>query len=304
MIPIKSWIYLLLAGIIFNSCGSGGNSNQTDDPDRGTIQISVDESFKPVIDSQIQVYESSHPQTKIIAHYKPEAECLRDFANDSIRLVIATRGYSKNEQDFIIDSMKTEPSKMTIAYDAIALIVNPQAADSMFTMPEVRDIVTGKSAKKLQPVFDGVHATSTVRFMIDSVLKGGQLGANVIAAQNSEGVIDYVAKNKSAVGFIGVSWVGNKEDTMQLSFLKKVRLAYLESTDKPGAYVQPVQANIYYRRYPMVRDLIYVLKENYNGLGHGFADFLTSQRGQLIFKRAYLMPAIMQFNVRQASLRT
>ena len=32
-------------------------------------------------------------------------------------------------------------------------------------------------------------------------------------------------------------------------------MAWLESTDKPGSYVLPWQANIYYRRYPMIRDL-------------------------------------------------
>lgn len=256
-----------------------------------------------MIDSQIQVYESLHPQTKIIAHYKPEAECLRDFAVDSIRMIIATRGYSKSEEDFMLDSMKVGPSKMTVAYDAIAVIVNPQSADTLFTMNEIRDLVTGKSTRKLTPVFDGVRATSTVRFMIDSVLKGGSLGSNVVAAQNSEGVIDYVAKNKAAVGFIGVSWVGNREDSTQLSYLQRIKVAQLQSTRDTNIYVTPAQYNIYYRRYPMVRDWIYTLKENHNGLGHGFANFLAGQRGQLIFRRAYLMPALMSFNVRSASLR-
>ena len=300
---LKKWIYAVATIIMFNSCNSDDTAGLPDTEDRGTIHISADESFKPVIDSEIQVYQSSHPQAKIIAHYKPEAECLRDFAVDSIRMVIATRGYSKNEENFIIDSMKVAPSKMTVAYDAIAVIVNPQSADTLFTMNEIRDLVTGRSTRKLVPVFDGVRATSTVRFMIDSVLKGGSLGANVVAAENSEGVINYVAKTKNAVGFIGVSWVGNKEDSTQLTYLEKVKVAQLQSTGDSNIYVTPAQYNIYYRRYPMVRDWIYTLKENHNGLAHGFANFLTTQRGQLIFRRAYLMPALMPFNIRSASLR-
>ncbi|MEI9908574.1 MAG: hypothetical protein WDO71_02255 [Bacteroidota bacterium] len=61
-------------------------------------------------------------------------------------------------------------------------------------MEELKDILTGKSDKKLIPVFDGVKATSTVRFIVDSVLKGGSLSPDVMAARTSEGVIDYVAK--------------------------------------------------------------------------------------------------------------
>jgi phosphate transport system substrate-binding protein len=299
----KNWCYVLGAVGLLNSCSNKNTTNQpTDTFEQGTIHISVDESFKPVIDSQIKIYEASYPQTKIIAHYKPEADCLRDLAVDSIRLVITTRGYSNEEQAFLEDSMKVMPSKSVVAFDAVAVIVHPQSADSMFTMTEIRDLLTGKSTYDLTPVFDGVKATSTVRFVMDSVLRGAPLSPKVVAAQSSQGVIDYVAKTPKAIGFLGVSWVGNKEDTAQLSFLKKIKLAHLESTDRPGGYVQPVQANIYYRRYPMVRDLTYILKERHKGLGYGFANFLTTQRGQLIFKRAYLMPAWMTFIKRDANL--
>ena len=98
--------------------------------DKGTIHISVDESFKPVIDAQVQVYEANTPGTKIIVHYKPEAECLQDFANDSIRMIIATRGFTAGEENFMIDSMKVEPRQRVIARDAIAVIVNPLSPDS------------------------------------------------------------------------------------------------------------------------------------------------------------------------------
>ena len=299
----KNWCYVLGAVGLLNSCSGKQDPNQpTDTYEQGTIHISVDESFKPVIDSQIQIYESSYPQAKIIAHYKPEADCLRDLAVDSIRLIITTRGYTKEEQAFLEDSMKVMPSQSVVAYDAVAVIVHPQSADSMFTMQEIKDLLTGKSTKNLTPVFDGLKATSTVRYVMDSVLRGAPLSPKVVAAESSQGVIDYVARTPNAVGFLGVSWVGNKEDTAQLSFLKKIKLAYLESTDRPGGYVHPVQANIYYRRYPMIRDLTYILKERHRGLGYGFANFLTTNRGQLIFKRAYLMPAWMPHTLRDANL--
>lgn len=287
---------------VFTSCGTGTNE-KIDRFDEGTIHISVDESFKPVIDSQIQVYESSYPNAHIIPHYKPEAECLKDFAVDSIRMIIATRGYSKSEEEFLKDSMHVVPSKLVIAYDAIAVIVNKDSPDSLFTMSELKGLLTGSFKKNLIPVFDGLNATSTIRFIIDSVLDGKPLTNKAQAAKSSEELIDYVAKNPNTVGFVGVNWVGNKEDSTQLSFLTKIKLVSIESTDVPGAYVKPVQANIFKRRYPMVRDLVYILKEKQTGLGQGVANFLRGERGQLVFKRAYLIPAQLQFNVRNASLR-
>ena len=85
--------------------------------------------------------------------------------------------------------------------------------------------------------------------------------------------------------------------------MKKVKIAAIESTDIPGAYVRPYQANIYVRRYPMVRDLVYILKENYEGLGNGFADFMSGEIGQLIFRRAYLVPAQKNFGIRPVRLK-
>jgi phosphate transport system substrate-binding protein len=274
----------------------------TDTIRKGVIHISADESFKPVIDAEIKVYEAAYPEATIIAHYKPEAECLRDLANDSIRMVICTRTFSKAEDKFIRDSMHVVPTAMTVAYDAIAVVVHPNAPDSMFTMNEIRELLKGTN-KKLIPVLDGVRATSTVRYMLDSVLKQGTFGTGVVAAKSSVEVLDYVAKTPEAVGFIGVSWIGNKEDTAQTTFLKKVKIAYLESTNKPGGYVLPLQFNIYSNAYPMVRDLVYILKENHHGLGHGFAAFLSGERGQLIFKRSYLEPAKYGFILRSAILK-
>jgi phosphate transport system substrate-binding protein len=248
------------------------------------------------------VYESQHPGTKIIVTYKPEAECLKDFAVDSVRMIIATRGYSKQEEDFMVDSMKVAPEKMIVALDAIAVIVNPKSPDSLFSMNDIRQILTGNYKKDLLPVFDNTKETSTIRFVIDSVLRGQPLTPKASAAQTSAGVIDYISKNPNAIGFIGVSWVGDQDDTMQISFLKKVKMAQLESVNIPGNYILPVQANIYLRRYPMIRDVTYILKENYRGLGHGFADFMSGEKGQLIFKRAYLVPAQMNFGVRSVRL--
>lgn len=50
-------VFAVLA-VLFTSCHSGPYIEQ-ETPTSGTIHISVDESFKPVIDSQLKVFESS-----------------------------------------------------------------------------------------------------------------------------------------------------------------------------------------------------------------------------------------------------
>ena len=304
--PWSSLFSKLLAysGLLMAVGCSNANKREMETTSSGSINISVDESFKPIIDSQISVFVSGHPKANIVPHYKPEADCLRDLFKDSAtRLIIVTRGLTSAEEQFFKDSLKYVPRQGLLAYDAVAVIVNNQAKDSVFTMNDIRQILGGTSKFKLRPVMDGTSATSTVRFAMDSILKGQPLGKNVTAAQSSEGVIDYVAKNADAIGFIGVSWIGNREDEKQISFLEKVRIASVQCIScMDETYVKPYQANIAERRYPMVRSLYYVLKENFPGLGSGFVNFLQYERGQLIFRRAYLWPARMPFEVRQVQL--
>jgi len=295
------WIYFLF--FIFSACSEEKTDPNQDTRDKGTINISADESFKPVIEAQVQVYEADHPNAKLKVHYKPEAECLSDLTTDSVRMVIVAKRIDEEEISFLQDSLNEATTQMMMAYDAIAVIIHPDEEIRRFTMNEIKEILQGKFRKNLIPVFDGLKATSTVRFIVDSVLRGDSLTSKALAARSSEGVVDYVSKNPDAVGFIGVSWIGNKDDAQQQSFLTKVRLAEMECKYLPGQYVQPIQVNIYNGLYPLTRELVFILKENHKGLGHGFSDFMTTERGQLIFRRAYLVPGYMPFIVRPTKLR-
>ena len=301
LVKRDGWVYFLF--FILSSCGTDKTGPDLDTRAKGKINISADESFKPVIEAQVQVYEADYPDVKLNVHYKPEADCLNDLLVDSVRMIIVTRYISADEKRFLEDSLKLSPEQMMMAYDAIAVITHPDEEIHRFTMQDIREILQGKFRKNLIPVFDGLKATSTVRFIVDSVLLGDSLTRKALAARSSEEVVDYVSKNPAAIGFIGVSWIGNKDDPQQQSFLTKVRLAELECKGLPGQYVQPIQVNIYNGLYPLKRDLVFVLKENYKGLGHGFSNFMTSERGQLIFRRAYLVPGYLPFIVRPTRLR-
>lgn len=302
----RIWSVLVIISLV-SACSGDGKKRKViagdDTLTSGTIHISVDESFAPIIDSQIKVFMSQHPKATIIPHYKPEADCIKDLLSDSTRMVIMTRGLTDDEELFYKDTIGFVPLWGRIATDAIAVVMHPKAKDSLFSVAELRSMLNGTSGYKYQLVMDGLKATSTVRFLIDSVLRGQPLSGNVMAARSSEGVIDYVASNPGAMGFIGVSWIGNKEDPAQMSFQKRVRLAALQCANcEEEVFVRPYQANMALKRYPLNRGLYYVLKENFAGLGKGFVNFLTHEKGQLIFRRGYLVPDRMALQIRKANV--
>ncbi len=298
---------MVSAAVFFAGCNDVDTSRAqkyTDSPKEGTIHISVDESFKPIIDSQIQVFESQYPLAHIIAEYKSEAQCFKDLDQDSTRMIIVTRGLSEKEDEYYTKKYALKPKFGKLAYDAIALVLNNKSKDSLFSVDDIKLMLEGKSPYKYKVVLDGLNATSTVRYALDSILRGAAIGPNVQAAKTSEGVIDYVASDAQSVGLVGISWLGDKDDANQLSFSKKVKIAAMMSTKYPDhPYVYPYMGNIALDKYPMIRPLWYILKENGSGLGSGFMSFLTSpSKGQLIFKRAYLLPARLNYDVRKMNV--
>lgn len=271
----------------------------------GTIYISVDETFKPVIQEEIRVYESSFPDAHIIADYKSEADCLRDLQNDSTRMIIVAQDVTTEQSRAYQQKLNYRLQWDKIAYDAVSAIINIESPDSVFTLKKLKQLLTDSSAKT-NIVVDGNNATSTVRYLIDTLLEGKKLGNNVKAVNGSRAVIEYVAKDKNALGFVGSSWVGNDEDTQQVADQKRIKFALLEckycTEDSSVTFAKPSQESIRYMWYPLVRPLFYILKENFTGLGTGFVNFLTLERGQLIFKRSYLVPAKMNFDIRKGDL--
>lgn len=301
---IMAVVNCFMLSFFLGGCNEEVKRGPSDTLISGTIYISVDESFRPVMEEQIRVFEKLFPEAHIVATYKTEASCFKDFYNDSAnRMVIVTRGLHEDEDAYFKDTLKYYPRLYKIANDAITVIVNSKSSDTIFSLDRLRKQLSGKINREQKVVFDGLNATSTVRFVMDSILKGEKFDTSVVqAVQNSQQVIDYVAETENAIGFVGISWVGNPEDSAQVNMLKKIKIAYVscEVCDSTP-FVKPMQASIYTRRYPLVRGLYCIVKENHRGLGSGFANFLSMERGQLIFRRAYL-GTNMDFGVRNVKI--
>lgn len=298
----KSLPVALLIGVCI-SCGADKQPDNRDTPTKGTIHISVDESFQPVMEEQIKVHHASFPNTTIRVTYQSEAACFRDLQEDSTRMIVVARGLNEEEATAYQKNVSFKPLYGILAYDAIAVIIHRDRKDSLFTLQQLTDILSGTNP--IPVVMDGMRATSTVRFLKDSLLKGRAFGKNVAGAQNSKEVIATVIKNPNAIGFVGMSWVGDVYDKEQMAYQQKIALARIECAqcEEKGIYAKPSQATITYGQYPLSRPLYYVLKENWAGLGTGLMNFMSLERGQLIFRRAFLAPAKMDFRVRSGKIK-
>ena len=288
--------------ILATACKTSSTTEQIDTPSEGRIRISVEESFKPFIEQELKVFALSFPKASIEVAYKSEIECFKDLASDSTRMIIVTRGLDKKEQANYKEQLSYAPTFGILAYNAIAVVVNKKSKDSVFSMAELSAVLSGKNNK--QVVMDGSNLTGIVRFLKDSLLHETPFGKNVVSANGSEEVISYIKENPNAIGFVGMNWVGDNYDPKQMEDRKSLKMALVECTlcIEKGYYSQPSQSNISKGHYSLSLPIYYILKENAPGLGTGLLNFMSLERGQLIFQRAFLVPAKMGFKKRKGLL--
>jgi len=288
-----------LACLSFISC-KDDDSAPKDTPNSGTIEIAVDETYKPVIEQQLHVFDSSNPDAHIKVHYKSEAECIKDYLAGKVRLILVTRELSEEEQKYA-SAKGIVPSSLALARDAVAVIVNKQNADSMLGLAQLRGILTGQYKEPYNVVFDN-GGSSTLRFIQDSILKGAPLGKNVFAANGNDSVVKYVEQHPGSIGLVGLSHVSSDTDVNNTgAFISNVTVAHIFN-DSTREYLQPYQAYIALRSYPLSRNLFFIKNETHQGLGTGFANFLTRDRGQLIFHHAHLFPLRTSIVIREAAV--
>ena len=300
-------LFLVLA-VSFAACRQAPKDGRTDTYTSGTVAIAADESFQPIVEEEIFVFESLYPLADLVPHYVTEVEAVNLLLKDSLRLAITSRRLTPEEL-YSFNSRKFFPQQIKIATDGLALISNLGNPDTLISVSAIRDILTGTKTRwkdiypnsrlgDIQLVFDNKNS-STVRFAIDSICHGKELAGNVSALKTNKEVINFVAKTPGAIGIVGVNWLSDRNDSTGLSFNKEVHVMSVSHSTQPTVLnsFKPYQYYLYNGDYPLARDLYVLVNDPRNGLCWGFSGFLTSYRGQLIIQKSGLLPATQAVRV-------
>ncbi len=303
---------VLLIAVIAISCKS--NISSTDDtPTSGSISIITDETFAPIIQAEADVFQSIYPLANIHVIEKPEVETYNSLLKDSVKLIIASRPLTQEEKNFF-NQKNFFPKEVKVAVDGVAVLLNNENKDTLLSMETLRKIFLGEITEwnqisgsnklgKIKILFDNPNS-STVRYLIDSVCKGAKPNVELSAQQYNKQVVDYVNKTPNAIGFIGVNWVSDRDDTTAMSFLRKVKIAAI-SKEFVATYqnsYQPYQAYLATGKYPLYRYIYMISTDPKSGLASGFVSFVASNRGQRIILKSGLLPDTQPVYIREVQV--
>lgn len=288
----------LISAVIFTACSNARTEKDLDTPISGRVKLSVDENIRSLSDELIDAFESTYPEAFLIQSYNSEANVMQELFNDSSRLALMTRPLKPDEVKWF-ESKTFMLEQIRIGSDAVVLLTNKTNPDSLFTIEQIRDIISGKDSLwsqiregstlgRINVVFDN-PASSNLHYLMDTLLPGKKLGSNCFAVNTNDSVVAYVSHNPNAIGVAGLNWLGDKnlaEDVVRKNAITMARIG----ADTLN-YYYPSQSALVEGKYPFTRGIWIVKIGKRAGLGTGFATFALGERGQLIVQRAGLSPA-------------
>ncbi|HRY31433.1 MAG TPA: substrate-binding domain-containing protein [Bacteroidales bacterium] len=297
---------LVIVSVFFitTSC-QRSRDNLDETPTRGNIRIAADESFKPLIDTQVQTFMSLYAYAVITPRYLPEADVIADLLNDSVRAIVVTRDLTQEERDRLLAGQVVARTTK-IAYDAVALILHQDNPDDQIRYDQVAGIMDGsiRNWNQLNPksslgdivvVFDN-RKSGNFRLLQERFLKDKPLPSSLYAVNSNPEVLEYVRNNRNAIGVIGVNWISDRDDTTSNNFLKDIRIAAIGregDTEGEGDFIRPYQWYIAESSYPFKREVYAICRESFTGLGTGFVQFVAGDVGQRMVLKSGLVPATM-----------
>ena len=287
------------------SCSQKKDTGQIDNATSGEITISVDESIFPLLDGEIEVFQSIYKQAKINVKYKPEAEAIQDLLEDSVRMAVVYRELTSDEKE-LLKNKKIVPHTTKIAYDAIAVIMNKENTNDTLSQMQLAKIIRGETTKweeldktsmhgDIQVVLDNKNS-SISRYIKEKYIGNQKFSDNIFALYDTPEIINHVKNNPAVIGLMGVSWISDKDDTISNSFLNDITVAAI-SDSSGNNYYQPYQAYIAQKIYPLCREIIIISREARAGLGTGFTAFVAGDKGQRIVLKSGLVPATMPLRI-------
>ena len=301
--------------LVLASCGGGKPSNTSTS---GIAKIACDESFRNILDQEVEVFEYSYPDASIMVNYTTEAAALDSLLHRNVDLIITSLDLTDSQRDILKKQGRAFRSRK-IAVDAVAIIVNKENDIDELSMSDLRDIFSGKVKRwgevfptrlkrdSIKVVFDN-SGSGVMHYIKDIFLDGGSFGANVFAQHSTDDVFRVVQSNKNAVGFVGVSWITadmktnertmeekvldlkTKNDVSVIDFTDRIKVMSIRADDQPQG-CKPYQAYINDGSYPLFR-CIWAIDASAGGtLDHGFFSFLTGVIGQKIILQTGILPA-------------
>lgn len=273
-------------------------------PPAGTIRQVGSTTLLPLAERWRVEYNKINPSVSIAVSGGGSGAGLKALIGRTAEIADSSRGI-KPEEVRQAEAAGVKPVEHRVAYDGIAVVVNPACLLTQISVEKLSDLYTGKirtwdelGAKGLGAVQlvsrDTTSGTYEVFKELVVTLNGKDKSRNYIAGAlnktSNQAVLATVAQSKAAIGYVGLGYV---DDSVKV--LKVIPVGGKEA-------VAPNAETVLAKKYPLWRPLYCYTNDEPTGNLKAYLDYIRSDKGQAMvtelgfvpLKAAAVKPAAMK----------
>jgi phosphate transport system substrate-binding protein len=238
-----------------------------------------------------ETYQAQHPDLRISVTGGGSGTGIAALINGTADIANASRAMKPEERQ-AAEANGIQPYEITIARDAIAVIVHPFNPVESLTLPQISDMFSGKIANwrevggEDRPIVLLSRETNsgTHVYFLEEVLRLGDkqnqtlFSVDTLLLPSSEGITAEVRQNPNAIGYDGLGYVTDDVKTLAVSA-------------GPGVpYVRPSIDTVNAGTYPIARPLYMYTRGEPMGKIKSYIDWIMGAEGQAIVARLGFVP--------------
>jgi len=254
-------------------------------------KIKGSDTVLPVSQEAAENFMKQHAGTRVTVTGGGSGVGISSLLDGTTDIAMASRSIKFSEKMALKKNSK-DLREAVVAYDALAVVVNPNNPISNLTREQIEKIfrgkitnwnqvvdpVTGKrGADKRIIVYSRETSSGTYEFFKTSVLKEKNYMAGVLSMPATGAIIQSVSQTEGAIGYVGMAYVGRHVKALCVSYDNK-------------HFVYPNMNTGRHRRYPIIRELYYYYTADKEQAVKPFIDYLLSDEGQKIVMNTGYVP--------------
>jgi phosphate transport system substrate-binding protein len=246
----------------------------------GNLTINGSTTVLPIAQKVAEAYMKVDPTVKISVSGGGSGNGIKALIDGTTDIADSSR-FIKDEEVKAAIEKGTYPVPFAIAYDSIIPIVHPSNSVKNLTVDQLKAIYSGEvknwkevgGPNKVLVIISRDTSSGTYEVWEEKILKGAKVAPEALLQASNGAVVQAVAKNKYAIGYIGLGYVNKSIKPLTVNDIKGS-----EKTTLNGTY--PISRALYMftRGWPIGDALNFI---NY---------VLNPQKGQKYVKEAGFVP--------------
>ena len=247
-------------------------------------RVKGSDTVLPLTQKEAEEYLKTNKSAKLTITGGGSGVGLSALMDGTTDVAMSSRKIKFDERSKFQQAGKTVVEKI-VAYDALAVIVNPNNSVSQLTREQLEGIYTGKIKNWKEVGGDDMNiivysretSSGTYEFFKEHVLKNKNYMSSVLSMPATGAIIQSISQTKGAIGYVGLAYL-NKD-------VKAIKVSYDGKN-----FVAPSVETAKNKTYPVVRPLYYYYEKKSEALVSPFINYILSAAGQAIVKKEGYIP--------------